>query len=150
MSGRIIAGITIFVSLLDLGVGPSIVRFAAEARGRRSEDDMNALASIGLAIYAVIAVITIPVGAVIAWFVPALVNAPADLVWPARISAMLVILSIAARFPLGSLLQLARRPAALRCAEPRQLHLDVLYAVLVAALLPHGGGLILLGAHHDC
>lgn len=141
-----IAGITIFVSLLDLGVGPSIVRFAAEARGRRSEDDMNALASIGLAIYAVIAVITIPVGAVIAWFVPALVNAPADLVWPARISAMLVILSIAARFPLGLFYNLLGGQQRFDVQNLGNFISTLLYAVLVAALLPHGGGLILLGA----
>jgi len=141
-----IGGITIFVSLLDLGVGPSIVRFAAEARGRESEEDMNALASIGLAIYAVIGLITIPVGGVIAWFVPALGHAPADLVWPARICAMLVILSIAARFPLGLFYNLLGGHQRFDVQNLGNFTSTLLYAVLVAALLPHGGGLILLGA----
>jgi len=30
-----IGAVTIYLSVLDLGVGPSVVRFAAEARGRR-------------------------------------------------------------------------------------------------------------------
>ena len=30
-----IGSITIYLSVLDLGVGPSIIRFAAEARGRQ-------------------------------------------------------------------------------------------------------------------
>jgi O-antigen/teichoic acid export membrane protein len=141
-----IGGITIFVSLLDLGVGPSIVRFAAEARGRRSDEDTNALASIGLAVYAVIALITIPVGAVIAWFVPALVNTPDDLVWPARICAMLVVISIAARFPLGLFYNLLGGQQRFDIQNLGNFVSTLLYAVLVAALLPHGGGLILLGA----
>ena len=121
---KFIGGITIYVALLDLGVGPSIVRFAAEARGRGSNEDMNALASVGLAIYAAIGLVTVPLGAAIAWFVPELIHMPAHLETPARICAFLVVLSLAARFPLGPLLQPARRPAALRCPEPRELHLD--------------------------
>ena len=31
-----IGAVTIYLSVLDFGVGPSIVRFAAEARGRQS------------------------------------------------------------------------------------------------------------------
>ena len=46
-SGRSSASITIYLSVLDLGVGPSIVRFAAEARGRQTPEDTNAIASTG-------------------------------------------------------------------------------------------------------
>ena len=96
-----IASITVYLMVLDFGVGPSIVRFAAEARGRRSPEDTNALASVGLALYGVIGVATLPVGLALAWLVPELVSTPADLVWPARISTFLVVLGIAFRFPLG-------------------------------------------------
>ena len=34
-----IGAVTIYLSILDFGVGPSIVRFAAEARGRQADDD---------------------------------------------------------------------------------------------------------------
>ena len=43
-----IGSVTIYLSILDLGVGPSIVRFAAEARGRQSPEDTNDVASTGL------------------------------------------------------------------------------------------------------
>ena len=37
----------------------------------------------------------------LAWLVPELITTPDDLVWPARIATLLLVLSIAARFPLG-------------------------------------------------
>ena len=134
------------MSLLDLGVGPSIVRFAAEARGRGSTEDVNALASVGLAIYAVIGLTTIPVGAAISWFVPALVHMPAHLEWPARISAFLVVMSLAARFPLGLFYNLLGGQQRFDVQNLGNFVSTVLYAALVAVVLPRGGGLIFLGA----
>ena len=57
-----IGSVTIYLMVLDFGVGPSIIRFAAEARGRGSSEDTNALASVGLALYAVIGAATLPIG----------------------------------------------------------------------------------------
>ena len=97
----VIGAITIYLSVLDLGVGPSIVRFAAEARGRKAPEDANAIASTGLVLYGAIALVSLPLGAGLAFLLPELVDTPPDLVWPARISTLLVVASIAARFPLG-------------------------------------------------
>ena len=133
---KFIGGITIYVSLLDLGVGPSIVRFAAEARGRGSSEDVNALASVGLAIYAAIGLATIPLGAAIAWFVPALVHMPAHLEWPARICAFLVVLSLAARFPLGLFYNLLGGQQRFDVQNLGNFISTVLYAALVAVVLP--------------
>ena len=41
-----IGSITIYLTLLDFGLGPSVVRFTAEARGRRVPEDTNRLASV--------------------------------------------------------------------------------------------------------
>jgi O-antigen/teichoic acid export membrane protein len=141
-----IGAITIYLSLLDLGVGPSIVRFAAEAHGRRSAEDTNALASVGLVLYAVIGIVTIPIGAGLAWLVPALVETPDDLVWEARVSTFLVVLSVGARFPLGLFNNLLVGRQRFDLQNFGNFVSTVLYAVLVAVLLPHGGGLVLLGA----
>ncbi len=119
-----IGSVTIYLSVLDFGVGPSIVRFAAEAHGRAAHDDMNEVASTGLAMYAVIGVITLPIGLALAWIVPTAVGAPHDLVWDARVATLLVVLSLAASLPARSLQQPARRAAALGRAEPRQFRLD--------------------------
>lgn len=96
-----IGSATIFLNLLDLGVGPSVVRFVAEARGRGDDAEASALASNALVVYAGVGVVTLLSGSVLAWFVPALVGAPDDLVWASRVAALIVVLSIAARFPLG-------------------------------------------------
>ena len=141
-----IGAITIYLSVLDLGVGPSIVRFAAKARGERAPDETSRLASVGLAMYAAIGLVTLPVGALLAWLVPLLVETPNDLVWPARISTFLVVLSLAARFPLGLFTNLLLAQQRFDVQNLASFVSTVLYAVLVVLLVPNGGGLILLGA----
>jgi O-antigen/teichoic acid export membrane protein len=141
-----IGGITIYLSVLDLGVGPSIVRFAAEARGRRAPEETNALASVGLALYAAIALVTLPLGLLVAWLVPVLVETPSDLEWEARVATFLVVLSIAARFPLGLFNNLLVAQQRFDVQNLANLVSTVVYAVLVVTLIPNGGGLILLGA----
>jgi O-antigen/teichoic acid export membrane protein len=142
----VIGAITIYLSVLDLGVGPSIVRFAAEARGRRAPEDTNAVASTGLVLYAVIGLVTLPLGAGLAFLLPELVDTPDNLVWPARISTLLVVLSIAARFPLGLFNNLLVAQQRFDVQNLANFVSTVLYAALVALLIPNGGGLILLGA----
>lgn len=141
-----IGAITIYLSVLDLGVGPSVVRFAAEARGRRAPEDTNAIASLGLALYGVIGLATLPIGLALAWLVPTLVDTPADQIWSARIATFLVVLSIAARFPLGLFNNLLVGQQRFDLQNGANFVSMSLYATLVAILLPNGGGLILLGA----
>ena len=141
-----IAAITIYLSVLDFGVGPTIVRYAAEARGRRTPEDTNAIASAGLALYGVIGLVTLPVGLALAWLVPVLVETPDDLVWEARVATFLVVLSIAARFPLGLFNNLLVAQQRFDLQNLANFVSTVLYAVLVAVLMPNGGGLVLLGA----
>jgi O-antigen/teichoic acid export membrane protein len=141
-----IGAVTIYLSVLDFGVGPSVVRFAAEARGRHAPEETNAVASVGLALYGVIAIATIPIGLALAYLVPVLVDTPDELVWPARISTLLVVLSIAARFPLGLFNNLLVGQQRFDLQNTANFVAMALYAISVAVLIPHGGGLILLGA----
>jgi O-antigen/teichoic acid export membrane protein len=141
-----IGSITIYLSVLDLGVGPSIVRFAAKARGEEAPEETNRLASVGLAMYAAIGLVTLPVGAFVAWLVPHLVETPDDLVWPARIATFLVVLSLAARFPLGLFTNLLLAQQRFDVQNLANVISVALYAALVVLLVPNGGGLILLGA----
>ena len=140
-----IGSVTIYLSILDFGVGPSIVRFAAEARGRESDEDLNAVASTGLAMYAVIGAVTLPVGAALAFIVPPAVGAPHGLVWDARIATLLVVLSLAARFPLGLFNNLLVAQQRWDLQNLGNFVSTVLYATLVATLMPRHGGLVLLG-----
>jgi O-antigen/teichoic acid export membrane protein len=141
-----IGSITIYLSVLDFGVGPSIVRFGAEARGRGATDDLNAIASTGLAMYAGIGLLTLPVGLAIAWLVPWLSGAPHELVWDARIATLLIVVSLAVRFPLGLFNNLLLAQQRWDIQNLANFVSTVLYAALVAILVPHHGGLVLLGA----
>ena len=73
-------------------------------------------------------------------------STPDDLVWPARISTFLVVLGIALRFPLGLFNNLLLGQQRFDLQNLANFVSTVLYAVLVAILIPRGGGLILLGA----
>jgi O-antigen/teichoic acid export membrane protein len=140
-----IGAVTIYLSILDFGVGPSIVRFAAEARGREANDDLNAVASAGLVIYALIGLITLPIGIALAFAVPALVGAPHGLVWDARITTLLVVAALAIRFPLGLFNNLLVAQQRWDLQNLANFVGTALYAALVAILMPRWGGLILLG-----
>ena len=141
-----IGAATIYLSILDFGIGPAIVRFGAEARGRRADDDLNEIASTGLALYGAIGALTLPVGLVLAWLVPWLSHAPHRLLWDARIATFFVVLSLALRFPLGLFNNLLVAQQRWDLQNLGNFASTVLYAALVAALLPHGGGIVLLGA----
>jgi O-antigen/teichoic acid export membrane protein len=142
-----IGGITIYLSILDFGVGPSIVRFGAAARGRGSTEELNEVASTGLAMYAVIGLVTLPVGLVLSLLVPWLSGAPANLAWDARVCTFLIVLSLALRFPLGLFNNLLAAQQRWDLQNLGNFVSTALYAILVAVLLPRvGNGLVLLGA----
>jgi membrane protein EpsK len=140
-----IGAITIYLSTLDLGVAPSVVRATAEARGRQTPEEVGALASVALAVYGVIGVLTLGVGLVLAWFVPALVEAPESLTVETRVCALLIVLGLVARFPLGLFNSLLAGHQRFDLQNTANFVSTVLYAALVVILLPRGGGLVLLG-----
>jgi len=141
-----IGGITIYLAVLDLGLGPSVVRFTAEAHGRGDPEETNRIASVALALYAVIGALTLAAGAALSWFVPLLIETPPELVREARLATFLVTLSLAVRFPLGLFYNLLGGRHRFDLQNLGNFVATVLYAVLVAVLIPRGGGLVLLGA----
>jgi O-antigen/teichoic acid export membrane protein len=141
-----IGAVTIYLSILDFGVGPAIVRFGAEARGRGAVEDLNAVASTGLAMYAFIALVTLPLGIALAAIVPWAGHVPHHLAWDARVATFLVVLSLALRFPLGLFNNLLVAQQRWDVVNLGNFVGTVLYAVLVAVLLPHTGGIVLLAA----
>lgn len=141
-----IGSITVFVQLLDLGVGPSVVRFGAHARGAQTPEEISALASVGLVVYAIIGVATVVVGIVLAVIVPYLISIPQDLVEPARAATLLVVAGIAARFPLGLFNNLLLGQQRYDMVNLGNLVGLAVYFVLVIAILPWYGGIVLLAA----
>jgi O-antigen/teichoic acid export membrane protein len=142
-----IGAVTIYLSLLDFGVGPAIVRFGAEARGRRAPHELNEIASTGLVLYAVIGAVTLPVGAALSWLVPWFAHVHGGhLVWESRIATFLVVLSLALRFPLGLFNNLLIAQQRWDVQNLGNFLSTALYAGLVAVLMPRYGSLILVGA----
>jgi O-antigen/teichoic acid export membrane protein len=139
-----IGAVTIYLSVLDFGVGPAIVRFGAEARGRVAGDDVNEIASTGLALYAAIGALTLPIGVALAWLVPWLANVHDHLVWQARGATLLIVLSLALRFPLGLFNNLLVAQQRWDLQNLGNFVSTALYAVLVAVLMPRYGSLILV------
>jgi O-antigen/teichoic acid export membrane protein len=141
-----IGSITIVVALLDLGVGPSVIRFGAHARGRNSPEEINALASVGLVVYALIGMLSVVTGIVLAILVPYLISIPQHLVWPARAATVLVVAGIAASFPLGLFNNLLLGQQRYDLINLGSLARLLVYATLVLAFLPRTGGIVLLAA----
>lgn len=139
-----IGSITIYLAVLDLGLGPSVVRFTAEARGRDAPEETNQVASVALALYAAIGAVTLLAGVALSWLVPVLIETPDELVWEARLATFLVTVALAARFPLGLFYNLLGGHQRLDVQNLGNFVGTVLYAVLVAILIPRGGGLVLL------
>src|SRR5512133_2651248 len=96
-----IASVAVFLRVLDLGLGPTLVRHSAYYRGRRELDRVGELASSGLVLYAVLDAVVIGAGVVCAWIVPSLVDAPGSLVHDARVAALVVVATLALELPLG-------------------------------------------------
>jgi O-antigen/teichoic acid export membrane protein len=140
-----IGGVTIYLSVLDFGVAPSIIRNAAEARGREAPEDLNAVASTGLAMYAGIGLLTIPLGAALAWLVPIAMGAPHSLYWDARVTTLFVVLSLAVRFPLGLFNNLLLAQQRWDIQNLASFGSTALYAIAVAIVVRHTGSIVLLG-----
>lgn len=139
-----IGSITLYLTLLDFGLGPSVVRFSAEARGRGAPEDTNRLASVALVLYGVIGLVTLALGIAVAWLVPLLIETPDGLVGQSRLAAFLVVLSLVVRFPLGLFNNLLGGHQRFDLQNLGNFIGTIVYAALVAVLLPRGGGIVLL------
>jgi O-antigen/teichoic acid export membrane protein len=97
----LIGSILGFIGLLDLGIGPSLIRFAAEQRGRDARGETSELASTAFAIYLVLALLTTVLAVVLAWLLPLVVEISDQYVRAAQIAVLLSVGSFVIRFPAG-------------------------------------------------
>ena len=139
-----IGSITLYLTVLDFGLGPSVVRFSAEARGRGAPEDTNRLASVALALYGAIGARHPPARARARLAGAAPDRTPDDLVGERRLATFLVVLSLVVRFPLGLFYNLLGGHQRFDVQNLGNFIATVVYAALVAVLLPRGGGLVLL------
>ena len=83
-----IGSLTVFLVLMDLGIGPAVVRFAAFERGRGG--DVGGLVSSALAVYVIVGLATAGLAVLLAFLVPELMDLRPELVRPARVATLLV------------------------------------------------------------
>ena len=140
-----IGSLAVFLALLDFGLGPTVIRHAAEQRGRGAAEETNALASSGLAIYGVISLVAIAIAAVLVWVLPGLIDIRESLVEPGRVALVLTIAGFAARFPLGLFGNLLAAQQRYDVIHLGSLLAIVVYTLLVPLLLlTVGGGIVTL------
>ena len=137
-----IGSVTVFLGLLDIGVGPAVVRFAALEHGRGGS--VSGLASSALSVYGVLSVVTAVISVVVAWLVPVVIDVGDDLVWPARIATLLVAGGILLRFPFGIAQSLLAARQRFDVTAFGNVVAVALYTVLVALLVGRGDGEIVL------
>ena len=85
----LIGSILGFIGLLDLGIGPSVIRFAAEQRGRDAREETSELASTALAIYLVLALVATLLAVVLAWLLPHVVEISDQYVRAAQVAVLI-------------------------------------------------------------
>ena len=97
----LIGSILGFISILDLGIGPSVIRFAAEQRGRDARNETSELTSTALAIYLGLALVTTVLAFVLAFALPHVVEISDEYVRAAQIALVISVGTFLIRFPVG-------------------------------------------------
>src|SRR5918992_946383 len=119
----LIGAILGFIGLLDLGLGPSLIRFAAEQRGREARHETSALA----------------------WLLPLVVDISAEYERAAQVALVLTVGTFVTRFPLGLFNFLLAGQQRYDLVNGANVVGAVLYFVLAAGILyVLGGGLVML------
>jgi len=97
----LIGSILGFIGLLDFGIGPSLIRFAAEQRGRNARSETSELTSTAFAIYLVLAVLSVLLAVLLAYMLPFVVDISDEYVRAAQIAVVVSVGTFVLRFPLG-------------------------------------------------
>ncbi len=125
---------TTLLRLLDFGIAPTIVRFTAYHRGRSDEEQINAIASAGLAVYLLLGAASVAVGLVIAWFIPHLIQLSPELHRPAQVATVIAVLTLGTQAPLGLFGSLLKGSQRFDILNISALVAIVAYAALVGAV----------------
>jgi len=144
-----VGSLVVFFGLLDFGIAPSIIRFAAEQRGRgaQAEAEASELASAGLVLYGVVALATLALGLALIGLLPVFAEVPEGLLWPGRIALALLLAGSLIRFPFSLVNNLLAGQQRYDVINLGSLLSIVVYTVAVAGvLLVWDGGIVLVAA----
>jgi O-antigen/teichoic acid export membrane protein len=139
-----IVSLTTLLRLLDFGITPTVVRFTGYHRGRSDDEQINVMASAGLAVYLLLGAVSVIAGLIVAWLLPGLIDLSPDLQRPAQVATVIAVVTLGTQAPLGlfgSMLKGAQRFDILNLSALISI---VAYAVLVAAIFAHAASLPIL------
>src|SRR5829696_1656859 len=134
-----------FIGLLDLGIGPSVIRFAAEQRGRDARGETSELTSTAFAIYLGLALVTMVLAFALAILLPHVVEISDDYVRAAQLALVISVGTFVIRFPIGLFNFLLAGQQRYDVLNIGNLLGSLLYfGLAVAVLYVAGGGLVAL------
>ena len=134
-----IASLTTLLRVLDFGISPTVIRYTAFHRGTGASQDIHALASASFAVFLLLGALSLLAGLVLAWFLPAMISLPDDLVRPAQVACVIAVFTLATQAPLGlfgSLLKGAQRFDVLNAGT--LVSIAVYFVLVVTVLTRHG------------
>ena len=141
----LIGSIVGFIGLLDFGIGPSLIRFAAEQRGRDARNETSELTSTAFAIYLGLALLTTLLAFVLAILLPHVVEISDDYVRAAQLALVISVGTFVIRFPIGLFNFLLAGQQRYDVLNIGNLLGSLLYfGLAVAVLYVAGGGLVAL------
>lgn len=141
-----VISVTILLRLLDVGITPTVVRFTAFHGGGSEPERVNALASTALAVYALVGIVSVLVGLVLAWLLPDLIALSPELRRPAQAATVIAVVMMGTQPPLGlfgSLLKGAQRFDVLNLSALISI---VMYSLLVVAVFTRTASLPVLAS----
>ncbi len=141
----LVGSVLAYVTLADLGIGASVVRFVARFEGLRDQESINRVFSTSVALFALIGLFALAVTLVLAFLWPRPLGVPAELAHDTRWMLVLLGINLAMGFPLGVygavLFGLARFPMKTAIRIGGMLVRNGLFLVVLQA----GGGLPAIG-----
>jgi O-antigen/teichoic acid export membrane protein len=135
---------SVLFTLLDLGVAPTVIRYAAAYRGEGDEERTSELASVGLVLYVVVGTASVVLGAIFAWIIPYLTDVPDDLVGPVRVATFVLVAAVGLRLPLGLFVSLLAGRQRYDIVNWSNAVAVGIYAIAVAVILTSGGGIVVV------
>jgi O-antigen/teichoic acid export membrane protein len=141
----LVESVLAYLTLLDLGIAPSLVRFAAKFEAQRDWKDLNRTFNTCFALYLGLGTIAMVVTFVLAlgWSRP--LGAPADLAYEIRILLLLLGANVALRLPLGAFVALLDSLGVYPAKVAIRIFWSLLSALALVLVVKAGYGLVGVG-----
>lgn len=94
----LIASITTYFSVLDLGYGSAVIKFVAEYRAKRDVRSLNEILSTLFVLFSGMGALVYLLAAILAWFLPAIFNIGPDQIATARTILLIIAANVALHF----------------------------------------------------